>query len=172
MSIQFGVSEVIRASPERILDAMLDLERAHLWMPGLVRMEPLSPGPLAVGSEWSETRKFMGKEATEQFEITGLDRPHRLDLRVDGSKGTTGKGEYLFAYRLEPEGKATTVHLSGEIRGMTGIMGWLGKLLVGPYKKACSKDMAALKSYLEEGSSAPGAAERERISEIPEGPTQ
>lgn len=55
----------------------------------------------------------------------------------------------MFSYRIEPDGEETTVHLSGEIRGMTGLMAWFGKLLVLPYRKACSKDLKALKGYLE-----------------------
>jgi carbon monoxide dehydrogenase subunit G len=151
MSIRFEVSEVIPVAPERVLEALLDLEQAPLWMPGLVRIEPLSPGPLGVGSEWRETRKIFGKEATEQFEIVELEQPRRLGLLVDGSKGSSGRGEYLYSYRLEPVGDETVVRLSGEVRGMRGVMAWLGKLLVGPYKNACRKDLAALKRYLVDG---------------------
>lgn len=49
MSIQFEISEMVQGSPEQVLAALLDLERAHLWMPGLLRVERLSPGPLGVG---------------------------------------------------------------------------------------------------------------------------
>lgn len=149
MSIRFEISETIRASPEQVLDAILDLEQAHRWIPGLVRMETVTTGPIDVGSEWRETRRLLGKEATEQFRVIGLDRPHRLELLVDGTKGSSGRGEYRFSYRIEGTGEATAVRLSGEIRGMTGIMALLGKLLVGPYRKACRKDLAALRSYLE-----------------------
>jgi uncharacterized protein YndB with AHSA1/START domain len=154
MSITFEVSEVFAASPERVFDALLDLERAHLWMPNLVRMESLSAEPPAVGSAWRETRKLFGKESTEQFEVVDLDRPRRLEVVVDGSKGSSGRGEYVFSYRLEPVASGTSVQLRGEIRGMSGIMMWLGKLLVGPYRKACAKDLKAMKSYLEEGEGA------------------
>lgn len=151
MSIQFEISEMVHGSPEQVMDAILDLERAQLWMPGLLRMERLSAGPLEVGSEWRETRKILGKEATEQFELVGLDRPHRLELRVDGSKGSSGRGEYRYSYQFEPTDAGTAVRLSGEIRGMTGVAGWLGKLFVGPFKKACGKDLEALRSYVENG---------------------
>lgn len=149
MSIRYEASEVIGASAERVFDALLDLDAALLWMPGAVRMERMSSGPLHEGSEWRETRKVFGREATEQFQLIGLDRPRRLALRVDGTKGTTGRGEYLFTYRLEPVSGGTEVHLDGEIRGLTGVARRFGKLFVGPYRKACAKDLKALKQYLE-----------------------
>lgn len=34
---------------------------------------------------------------------------------------------------------------------MTGVAGWLSKLFVGPFKKACGKDLEALRGYVENG---------------------
>jgi hypothetical protein len=93
---------------------------------------------------------MFGREATEEFQVTAVDRPHRLELRVDGSKGSSGRGEYLFTYRLEPsDGAATDVRLTGEIRGLTGVAGVVGRLFSGTYRKSCAKDLAALKRHLE-----------------------
>lgn len=32
---------------------------------------------------------------------------------------------------------------------MAGVMGWFGKPFVGPFRKACAKDLVALRSHLE-----------------------
>lgn len=149
MSIRFEAAEVIGAPAEGVFDALLDVDAAQQWIPGVVRIERLSSGPLGEGSEWRETRKMFGREATEQFELVELERPHRIELRVDGTKGSSGCGEYLFTYRLEPASGGTRVRLDGEIRGLSGPMRWLGKLFVRPYRKACVKDLQALKRYLE-----------------------
>jgi uncharacterized protein YndB with AHSA1/START domain len=159
MSIRFEVSDVMGATPEQVFDALLDLEAADRWMPGLVRMERLAPGPLDVGSEWRETRKMFGREATEQFRLVSLERPHRLELHVDGSKGSSGRGEHLFEYQIHSIPEGAKVDLKGEIRGLTGLMGLLGKLFVGPYKKACVKDLRGLRFYLEEGEQGAGMGE-------------
>lgn len=149
MSIRFEASEVIGAPAEAVFDALLDLDAAQQWIPGVVHIERMSSGPLDEGSEWKETRKVFGREATEQFELVALDRPRRIELRVDGTKGTSGCGEYLFTYRLGPAGGGTEVRLTGEIRGLSGPMKWLGKLFVRPYRKACVKDLNGLKHFLE-----------------------
>lgn len=150
MSIRFDAAEVIDAPAERVFDALLDLDAAQQWIPGVVHIERMSSGPLDEGSEWRETRKLFGREATEQFELVELDRPHRIELRVDGAKGSSGCGEYLFTYRLGPASGGTEVRLRGEIRGLSGPMKWLGRLFVRSYRKACVKDLKALKGYLED----------------------
>ena len=136
------------APHDQVFDAMADLDGATYWMPGLVGLERLDAGALGPGSRWKETRKIFGKEAFEVFEVTEFVRPTRLGLRVDGSQGTSSRGEYLFQYRLDPENGGTRVHLDGEIRGLSGLLAVFGRLMAGPYKKACAKDLQALSAYL------------------------
>lgn len=149
MSVDFEVKRTIRASQEKVYKGLLDLESARNWMQGFVRIERLDNGPMQVGSQWIETRKMYGKEATEHFEVVELNGSNRIVLRCDGTKGTTGKGEFVFAYILASSGDDTEVTLNGEINGLTGITKLFGKLMVGAFKKACAKDIDALKSYME-----------------------
>lgn len=128
---------------------MLDLDSAKNWMEGLVRIERLDEGPLQVGSQWMETRKVFGKEASEHFEVVELLEPDKILLRCDGTKGTTGKGEFVFTYIIASSGDHSEVTLDGEIRGLTGLTKLFGKLMAGIFKKACVKDLDALKNYLE-----------------------
>lgn len=150
MPVEFSVTERITARPEHVFRTMTDLDGASEWMPNLLELERLDDGPLVVGSEWRESRRMFGREATEHFEVTGLDAPRTLALRVDGAKGSSKKGEYLFHYELTPDGDETVVRLDGEIRGLDGVAGLLSKLFVGPFRKACAKDLAAMKAHLEE----------------------
>jgi uncharacterized protein YndB with AHSA1/START domain len=149
MSIQFEITETFTVSQNKVFEALVDLDSAREWMPGFVSLEKLTEGEVQVGTEWRETRKMFGKNSTEHFEVTAYEKPRLLGLRVDGSKGTSGKGEFLFTYHIEERDGMTAVRLVGEIRGMSGVMAWVGKLIVGNFKKACAKDFAALKAYLE-----------------------
>jgi uncharacterized protein YndB with AHSA1/START domain len=149
MSIEFEVTETVRAGREQVFDALTDLDGANHWMQGLTRLEPLGAGAGAVGGGWRETRRMFGREATEEFEVTEHDRPRRLALRVDGSRGSSGRGEYVFTYTLEPRDGGTHVRLAGEILGLTGVAAVLGRLFAGTYRKSCAKDLAALKEHLE-----------------------
>jgi carbon monoxide dehydrogenase subunit G len=156
MSIRFKLSQQISASPERVFAALTELDGAAAWMPGLVRIERLTEGPMRVGSAWRETRKVMGKERTEEFEVTTLEAPWRFAVRCDGTKGTSKRGEYLFSFRLSPEGGRTRVELDAEIRALGPIMSLFGRLMVGMYRKMVAKDLQALHDYL--GQAAPEPA--------------
>ena len=128
---------------------MTNLDDAAEWMPGFVRIQRLgAPGELAVGSRWRETRRMFGKEATEEFEVIELSPPSKLRFRVDGTRGTSGTGEYLFTYTLVPTVLGTLVTLDGEIRGLAGVMGVMGRVFSGVYKRACARDLDALGFYL------------------------
>ena len=150
MAIRFQAALDLAATPDRVFAALNDHTLIRQWMPGLVRFEPLTPEVSGVGSQWRETRKMFGHEATEVFEVTAQEPPRRLSLMCDGRKGSSGKGEYRFDYRLEPIGSGTRLSIDTAV-DMPG--GWftrlMGKLLTGMFKKMCMKDMMALKAFVE-----------------------
>jgi uncharacterized protein YndB with AHSA1/START domain len=149
MAITFEMEETVDATPERIFEVMTDLEAAEQWMPGLVGLEELTDTDFGQGTEWRETRKMFGREAVEYFEVTECDRPNRLGLYVDGSRGSSGSGEYRFVYELTPADDKTRLVLSGEISGMGFIGNIIGKIFSGSFKKAMRKDLQAMIAYAE-----------------------
>jgi uncharacterized protein YndB with AHSA1/START domain len=141
----------LAASPERVFRAITDPAEIQKWMPGLVELELHPNGPVALGSTWRETRKMFGREASEVFEVTACDPPRRLSVVVDGTKGTTGKGEFHFDHRLEPApGGGTVLELWGAIQmPRPGPLTRLFlPLLRSMFRKGCAKDMKALRDYL------------------------
>jgi uncharacterized protein YndB with AHSA1/START domain len=148
MAASFSTAVYVESPPAVVFEALTNLDAAGQWMPNVVRIEKLTAGPIGPGAEFRETRKMFGKESTEQFRVTRFDRPSRIDLFIDGSKGTSGRGEYAFVYELLPERTGTNVELTGDIR-MPGIWGLLGRFMIGGFKKACHKDLEALKAHLE-----------------------
>lgn len=155
MPVEFTIQQDFANAPDRVFQALTDLEGAPKWMPGFVKIETLTEGAFGVGTQWRETRKIFGKEATEQFEVTRFEPPTGLGLRVDGTKGTSKRGEYLFDYRLTPQSGGTEVTLHGTIRGLGVIAALLSKLFVGTFKKACVKDLRALANHLATPTEAP-----------------
>ncbi|WP_430786904.1 SRPBCC family protein [Virgibacillus flavescens] len=149
MGIHFEGKRTIAVAQDDVYAGLLDLDAAGNWMQGFVGIKRLDEGPLQVGSQWIETRKMFGKEASEHFEVVELDKPDKIVLRVDGTKGTTGKGEFMFTYLLASSGDGTAVTMHGEIKGLTGISKLFGKMMAGFFKKSCVKDLDALKGYLE-----------------------
>ena len=89
MAVQFEVARHLTAEPERVFEALTNLDGASAWMPGLVKIEPADAAPVKVGTRWRETRRMFGHEATEDFEVTTVDAPRRLGLRVVAMPQTT-----------------------------------------------------------------------------------
>ncbi len=149
MSIEFAVEEIIHAAPHAVFSVLTDIDNAKRWMPNCVRVERLTPGRFAVDTRWRETRKLFGSEATEEFEVTRCDPPRRIELFVDGRKGSSKRGEYRFVYKLAPVDDGTRVTLRGSINAPGWLWKLVGKMFAGSFKKACVKDLQAMRAYIE-----------------------
>lgn len=149
MSIEFQVTEILPGAPERAFQALTDLEGGAHWMPHIVRMERVGDVQQGVGMRWRETRLMRGKEATEELEVTHYHPPSHLTLRIDGTKGTSGRGTYLFDYHLARRVGGTEVRMRGRIDGLLPpMLRWMSPLL-GPFvKRECAKDLRALAQHL------------------------
>jgi uncharacterized protein YndB with AHSA1/START domain len=149
MSIQFTATEHFSVSKEKVFEGLTDLDGAQNWMKGFKSIEKIRGEKIEPGTTWRETRKIFGKAATEEFEVTSVIPSEEIKLRVDGTKGTSKKGEYVFHYLLQEKDGGTDVIMNGEIAGLKGISAFFGKLFLGMFKKACLKDLHALKQHLE-----------------------
>lgn len=149
MPIHLSSQKEINAPPERVFAVMTDMDAAGQWMPNFVRIEMLTPGEYGVGTKWRETRKMFGREASEVFEVTGLEPGKSLELYVDGTQGASKWGYYRFRYQLEPVGGKTSLTLTGEMGGLGVFMELLGRLMAGAFKKALGKDLDAMTDYIE-----------------------
>jgi Polyketide cyclase / dehydrase and lipid transport len=70
------------------------------WDPA-VTMEIASPGPVAVGSEGTETRRFLGRQVAG-VRVTGFDRPRRFAFT-----NTSGPFALDRSFSFEPDGGGT-----------------------------------------------------------------
>lgn len=151
MSLTFESTHAIASPPARVFAAMTDLEQMRQWMPGLVRLEPLTEGPYRVGFEFRETRRIMGREGAEVFRVDALEPDRALTFYVDGKRGSTGRGEYHYRYTLTPEGDGTRLTFHAEMGGMGWFGELMGRLFLGMFKKAVAKDHEALQRFVETG---------------------
>jgi carbon monoxide dehydrogenase subunit G len=148
--MRFACSADVASAPDKVFRLATDIDRFGEWMPGFVRVERLTEGPTRAGSKWRETRKMFGHEATEEFEVTAIDAPRSLDLFVDGTKGSTKKGEFRFRHLFQPSpAGGTRIVLSGEVSKMGCAGSVFGFLFGGMFRKMVAKDLAALKVWIE-----------------------
>jgi carbon monoxide dehydrogenase subunit G len=149
MSIEFQVTEILPGTPERAFQALTDIDRATERIPGIIAVERVGDVQQGVGMRWRETRKMRGKEATEEIEVTHYHPSSHLGLRIDGTKGTSGRGTYVFDYKLAQRVGGTEVRMTGRIDGLLPpMLRWMGPLLAGFIKRECVKDLRALAEHL------------------------
>jgi carbon monoxide dehydrogenase subunit G len=96
-----------------------DPVRFPSWQPSLVRVEPHAPGPLRLGSEATEVRRFMGRE----METTWTCVEHR-PCAVSAIESEHGPVPFRGTFALEPFEAGTrftwTVELSGAASRLAG----------------------------------------------------
>ncbi len=149
MARTFECSTAIAASPDEVFAALVNVDAFGQWMPNLVRVERAGNGPLQAGEAFTETRKMFGSESTEHFDVVAVEAPTRLVLRVDGSKGTTGKGVFTFEHLVQSQGDGSVLILRGTVDVPGIVARLLGGLFIGMFKSAIAKDMAAMARWIE-----------------------
>jgi uncharacterized membrane protein len=87
-----------------------DLANNALWQTTMVEIEPLFDGPLRVGSQWREVRRFLGKRIETVLELTEYEPNTRSAVRmVSGPVPLSG------SYRYEPVDGGTRFTITGEL---------------------------------------------------------
>jgi carbon monoxide dehydrogenase subunit G len=133
------VERRIAASPGPVWETLTDLRDMERVLSGVERVEVLTEGVFGVGTRWRETRRMMGKEATEEMTVTEAEPPDRY-VTVAGSHGM----HYVSEIALRPDGAgATTVRMTFSATPAEGSRtGFLAKLLSGLGVRAVSRALA------------------------------
>ncbi|MET9517676.1 SRPBCC family protein [Streptomyces sp. NPDC002994] len=132
------VERRISAGADRVWRALTDLEDMPRVLSGVEKVEVLersSAGPFGVGTRWRETRRMLGKQATEEMYVTASEPPVRYVVEAD-SQGA----HYVSEFVLRAEGPdATAVRMTFSAVPPAGVAGLLAKVLGGLGARAVSK---------------------------------
>jgi carbon monoxide dehydrogenase subunit G len=141
------VKKHIAAPQEKVLDHATDIAKWPERMEGIVRVEMLTPGPVSVGTRFRETRVMFKREATEEMEVTGFDRPHSYAVGAE-SHGCKYRTEFTF----KPNSGGTDVEMVFEATPVTVLaktMSAMMKPMLGKMAEICGKDLDDLKASIE-----------------------
>jgi carbon monoxide dehydrogenase subunit G len=115
--MRFESSIDINAPVEEVWALVDKLEEWPQWMPSIKKIERLSEGPLAVGSQLSVTAEVSGFAVTLLMTITEFV-PQRSVVLEGKALGT----ELTRFYNLEPVNGKTKVTVGGDV---SGALAWL-----------------------------------------------
>jgi uncharacterized membrane protein len=106
----FETSVEISAPPDRVWAVMSDIERWPEWTPTVTRLEPLDPGPLAVGHR---ARIRQPRLLPAVWQVTALE-PGRGFTWVTRSPGVRATGRHW----VEAAGPGSRAHLAVSFDGI------------------------------------------------------
>ncbi|WP_406058885.1 SRPBCC family protein [Streptomyces sp. NBC_01077] len=133
------VERRVDASPGRVWESITDLRDMPRVLSGVERVEVLTEGGFGVGTRWRETRRMLGKEATEEMLVTESEPPDRY-VTVAESHGM----HYVSEITLTPDGAgASILRMTFSARPAHGRRaGFLGRLMARFGAKAVAKALA------------------------------
>lgn len=134
----FSTSVHIDAPPDRVLAAMLDIERWPEWTKSVTRIEPLQPGRLAVGSR---ARIRQPSIPATVWRVT--------ELSDQGFTWVAGFGpaRTIASHRVEPDGGGTRATLSLRFEGFLGP--WVARLTKNLNERYLAMEAEGLKARSE-----------------------
>jgi len=138
--MRFESSIEIGASAEKVWALIDKLEEWPQWMPSIKKIERVSQGPLAVGSQLSVTAKVSGLTVTLLMTIIEFV-PERTVVMQGKALGTN----LTRFYTLEPVNGKTRVTIGGDV---SGALAWLacrgGKKVSAEIAQAVKKKIEGL----------------------------
>lgn len=134
----------IGAKPDDVFAYLSDLTKHSEWNDGL-KVEKVSDGDVAVGTEYHSTGKQLGKSVENTVKITEFESPNKFSFT-----GSDGKLEFLQEFTLSEHNGGTRLErkTSGELNPALAIM---FKILIGPLiaNPSMNKGLRKLKANLE-----------------------
>ncbi|MFW2513747.1 SRPBCC family protein [Demequina sp. SO4-13] len=132
----------IKADPRVVWSILTDLDGAPDVLSGVVAVERLEGEGYEVGVKWRETRRMLGKEASEEMWVVAVEEPFTTTVSAE-----SGGTRYATVFVCEPieGGTRLSVDFGGESvnPGLGQRIGWalFGKIGLKSTQKALVKDL-------------------------------
>ncbi len=74
----------VRVLPETAFAYVADITRHNEWTVNEIKVTPLTPGPVRLGSRYSAVGRQAGKDWPSQLEVTAYEPPRRFEFTATG----------------------------------------------------------------------------------------
>ncbi|MFP4310541.1 MAG: SRPBCC family protein [Nitriliruptoraceae bacterium] len=153
--MRIAASREVAAPAERVWEVVTDIEGSATVLSAVDAVERLDDGVgFEVGTRWRETRTMLGRQATEEMEVTAVDAPRSYTV-VAGDAATT----YTSTITVEPrgaEGCLLSMTFAGSSSGLVArvLAATVGRAFAGATRRALEQDLDDLAARAEAGSAA------------------
>ena len=140
--IQHEVTIHLNRPVQQVFAFLVDTSKLSTWQSNLIKSEPLTEGPLRMGSRFREVRRLGRRETEIQGEITAFEPNKRLETK------TVTKPQAMVSYSLDPEHGGTRLRYKFVLI-TSGLMRLLEPMIASSIKKESEADFETLKQILE-----------------------
>ncbi len=140
-------SVLIKAAPETVFDYVSDLTRHPEWSGGKLKIEALTPGPVAVGSQYKSYGEVAGQQnRPNELRVAKFESPTLFEFVAKDP----GFGDVINTFKFTPQKGGTLMERTLSMN-MNPVMAFAFKLFIRPLigQPMMDKAFAALKSRLE-----------------------
>jgi uncharacterized membrane protein len=148
MTVDVRVETTIQRPPQAVADYAGDPTNAPRWYTNIGSVSWKTPPPLAVGSRLDFEAHFLGKRLAYTYEVVELDPGRRLVMRT-----ADGPFPMETTYTWEPVGTTATRMTLRNRGNPSGFSRLTAPMMELAMHRATTKDLARLKTLLEEPAS-------------------
>jgi uncharacterized membrane protein len=143
--INFEIGTLIDRPVQDVFTFLSDPLNLPKWQTMIAKIDPVSPGPVRVGSKFNVHSEMLGRKIDGVMDITEYDPPTQF-----GFKNVAGPLQLRASATLKPAGTGTKVTLTAQ--GEPGGMFKLAEgVLAKQVKSQMEDNLKRLKSVLESG---------------------
>jgi len=141
------VTSRIAAPVERVFEVFTDIDHGAENVSGIRKIEMLTSAGFRLGTRWRETREVMGREMSEDMEVTAFERNRTYTITND-VRGT--RVDAVFSFEPSDDGTRVSVEFMLEPQSFPSrLLAPLGWALTGKIRDAIAHDIADLKRTAE-----------------------
>jgi uncharacterized protein YndB with AHSA1/START domain len=146
MAVDVETETLIARPPREVAAFAAEPDNAPKWYVNIRSAEWQTQPPLRVGSRFAFVARFLGRRLAYTYEVSGYVPGERLVMR-------TAEGPFPMetTYTWEPAGEGGTRMRLRNRGNPRGFSRWLAPFMAGAIRRATRKDLARLKSILEQG---------------------
>lgn len=142
MTVKADVSATIARPPQDVFAVITDVPHHTDWAKGPDKIRDVSENPAILGTTWTQTSKFLGREIETHLKVNVYESGRRFGFEADKPIA------FHMLWQLEASGSDTRVniHIEGEPEGFFAVA---TPLVRKAFTDQVSSDLATLKTQLE-----------------------
>ncbi len=104
--VKVELSKIVNRPVEEVFSFVTDPANNPRWQEGLVESRMTSSGPMGVGTQMTDVRKFLGRDMNSKLEVTAFEPNKKFVEKV-----VSGPLPFEISMTFEPSGNGTKINV-------------------------------------------------------------